>query len=290
MTAAIPPKLPSAARHKLRGRAGFVAAARSEFTKLRSVRSTYWTLLTMFAVCVLLGGLFSWAQVQALANVPPGALAYEAAGIRATAASTSLAGLVAGQLVIIVLGALSVTSEYTTGMIRTSLTVMPRRWTLFAAKGTVVGLVALVTGLITSFAAFLTGQAIMSIRHVNTGLGQPEVLRTVVGGGLFLAVCGLLAFGIGAMLRYTSGAITAGIGLMFVVWILSNFLPSPPSGWFGKADISKWIPLNAGSAIWQSPGSNGIHSFSPWAGFAVFCGYAMIAVLGGLIVFLHHDA
>jgi len=282
------------------GRAGFVGAVRSEFTKIRSVRSTYWTLVALVVGCVGIGALFSWGQTQRLLSfehgtaprggkVPPGFGEHIANEIRSQAASISLFGLLIGQLIIIVLGALAITSEYSTGMIRTSLTAMPRRGTVFAAKGIVFGTVALVVGLVTSFLAFFTGQAILSSQHVSTTLGHHDVLRTVIGGGLFLAVCGLLSFGIGAMLRHTAGAIAAGIGLMFVLWILSQFLPGPPSGWFGQEDIDKWIPFNAGSAIWENQ-ANGLHPFSPWIGFAVFCCYAAVAIIGGLIVFLRRDA
>jgi ABC-2 type transport system permease protein len=282
------------------GRAGFVGTMRSEFTKIRSVRSTYWTLLALVVACVGIGALFSWGQTQRLLRiesgkrfdgrrVPPGFGAHIAAQIHSQAASISLFGLLFGQLIVIVLGALAITSEYSTGMIRTSLSVMPRRGTVFAAKGIVFGLVALAVGLVTSFLAFFTGQAILSSQHVSTALGHHGVLRTVIGGGLFLAVCGLLSFGIGAMLRHTAGAIAAGIGLMFVLWILSQFLPGPPSGWFGQADIDKWIPFNAGSSIWENQ-ANGLHPFSPWIGFAVFSAYAAAAIIGGLVVFLRRDA
>jgi ABC-2 type transport system permease protein len=281
------------------GRAGFAGAVRSEFTKIRSVRSTYWTLVALVVASVGIGALFSWGQTQRLlrfengttlrGQVPPGIAEHVANEIRSQAASISLFGLLIGQLIIIVLGALAITSEYSTGMIRTSLTAMPKRGTVFAAKGVVFGAVALVVGLVTSFLAFFTGQAILSSQHVGTTLGHHDVLRTVIGGGLFLAVCGLLSFGIGALLRHTAGAIAAGIGLMFVLWILSQFLPGPPSGWFGQEDIDKWIPFNAGSAVWENQ-ANGLHPFSPWIGFAVFCGYAAIAIIGGLIVFLRRDA
>jgi ABC-2 type transport system permease protein len=282
------------------GRAGFIGAARSEFTKIRSVRSTYWTLLALIVACVGIGALFSWAQTERVLRfksgrtfdghpVPPGAAAAITAEIRAHAASISLFGLLIGQLIVIVLGALVITSEYSTGMIRTSLTTMPRRGTVFAAKGVVFGLVALVVGLVTSFLAFFVGQAILSSQHVSTTLGHHDVLRTVIGGGLFLAVCGLLSFGIGAILRHSAGAIATGIAFMFVLWILSQFLPAPPSGWFGQADIDKWIPFNAGSSIWENQ-ANGLHPFSPWIGFAVFCAYAAAAIVAGLVLFLRRDA
>jgi len=270
-------------------RAGFAAAARSEITKIRSVRSTYWTLLVLIVVCVGVGVLYSYGQAaQVTGAVGAHNHAAALAQARDRNVTGSLIGLLIGQLVIAVLGALTITSEYSTGMIRTSLTTMPRRGTIFAAKAVVFGLVALVVGLITSFLAFFAGQVMLAGVHAGASLSQPGVLRAVIGGGLFLAVCGLLSFGIGGMLRHTAAAITAAVGLLFVTWTLSGFLPSPPSGWFGQADIDKWIPLNAGGAIWEHV--TGVNMFSPWIGFAVFCCYAAAALMAGLIVFLRRDA
>jgi ABC-type transport system involved in multi-copper enzyme maturation permease subunit len=271
--------LPAAA-----GRAGFGGALRSEFTKIRSVRSTYWTLLALVLACIGIGALFSWGDTQHVASLAgTRAHAAAAANARDHAVATSLFGLLIGQLVIIVLGALTITSEYSTGMIRTSLTTMPRRGTVFAAKAIVFGTVALVTGLITSFGSLFAGQAILSTQHAGASIGQPGVLRAVIGGGLFLTVCGLLSFGIGAVLRHTAGAITASIGLLFVLYILSGFLPG---NW--AVHVDKWIPFNAGGAIWEQ--LSGQDMFRPWAGFAVFCGYAAIAILSGLVLFRRRDA
>jgi ABC-type transport system involved in multi-copper enzyme maturation permease subunit len=290
--------------HNPRGRAGFIGAVKSEFTKIRSVRSTYWTLVAMFVVCVGIGALFSWGQTQRILRlesgtrfrggpIPPGSVANVVASvsaeIRSEAVAVSLFGLLFGQLIIVVLGALTITSEYSTGMVRTSLTSMPRRSTVFAAKGVVFGAVALAAGLVTSFVAFFIGQAILSSQHLNVTIGQHAVLAQVVGGGLFLAATGLLSFGIGAILRHTAGAISTGIGLMFVLLILSNFLPSPPSGWFGQADFDKWMPFYAGSHLWQNQ-MIGVNPFSPWVGFGVFCAYAAAAIIGGLVLFQRRDA
>jgi len=291
--------------HNPPGRAGLIGTIKSEFTKIRSVRSTYWTLIALFIVCVGIGALFSWGQTERLLSLehgvrlngqplPPGAsvkdiVAQRAAEIRSSAVAISLFGMLIGQLIIVVLGSLTITSEYSTGMIRTSLATMPRRGTWFAAKASVFGVVALVTGLVTSFTAFFVGQAILSSQHVNTTIGHHAVLAQVIGGGLFLAATGLLAFGLGAILRHTAGAIATGIGLMFVVMILSNFLPAPPSGWFGQADFDKWIPFYAGSHLWQNQ-MLGVNPFSPWVGFGVFCAYAGAAIIAGLVLFLRRDA
>ena len=271
------------------GRVGLVSTMRSEFTKIRSVRSTYWTLLVMIVLCVGMAALFSASHVSQV-NGAPNAAARAAAlsDARSAAVTGSLIGLLIGQLVIAVLGVLTMTSEYSTGMIRTSLTSMPRRGTVYAAKAIVFGAVALAAGMITSFASFFTGQAVLAGVHANASLSDPGVLRAVIGAGLFLVVCGLLSYGIGAILRHSAGAIAAAIGLLFVSWSLSQFLPGPPSGWFGQADIDKWIPFNAGGAVWEHV--SGVHMFSPWIGFAVFCSYAAAAIVAGLVLFVRRDA
>jgi ABC-2 type transport system permease protein len=255
-------------------RAGLGGAIRSEFTKIRSVRSTYWTLLAMIVVTVGIGVLACL-----------GAVAHPDRGPGFDATMRSLAGLTLGQLIIVVLGALTVTSEYSTGMIRTSLSVQPRRGTLLAAKGLVFAAVSLVTGLIAAFGSFFIGQAILSTEQLGVTLGDPDVLRAVIGGGLFLAVCGVLAFGLGALLRHTAAAITASIGLLFVLFVLTSFLPS---SW--QDHVDKWIPFNAGSQIWFTVQDPGSHMFAPWTGFAVFAGYAAIAVIAGAAAFLKRDA
>jgi len=257
-------------------RAGFGGALRSELTKIRSVRSTYWTLLVLVVVTIGMGALACLGAVSRGADV-------RGAGFDPT--FRSLVGLIMGQLIIAVLGALTITSEYATGMVRTSLTVQPRRGTLFAAKAVVFAGVSLATGLVASFASFFIGQAILSSKHLDTTLSQPHVLRAVIGGGLFLAVCGLLSFGLGAVLRHTAAAITASIGLLFVVLILSNFLPQ---SW--QDHVDKWIPFNAGSQLWTVVTDPGSHLFSAWTGFGVFAAYAAIAIAAGFVLFRKRDA
>jgi ABC-2 type transport system permease protein len=257
------------------GQAGFSGALRSEFTKIRSVRSTYWTLLALVVVTVGIGALSCLGAVSRGADHGP----------NFDPAFRSLVGLFLGQLIIAVLGALTITSEYATGMIRTSLTVQPRRGTLFAAKAVVFAVISLVTGLVASFASFFIGQAILSGQHLDTTLSQPHVLRAVIGGGLFLAACGLLSFGLGAILRHTAAAITAAIGLLFVLTILTNFLPQ---SW--QVHVDKWIPANAGSQIWTVVTDPTAHLFSAWAGFAVFVAYAAIAIGAGFLLFRKRDA
>jgi ABC-type transport system involved in multi-copper enzyme maturation permease subunit len=269
--AVVPRLLPPAT-----GRAGFADALRSEFTKIRSTRSTYWTLLALVVVTIGIGALASYGAAS-----HPGQI--DRANFDAT--QQSLAGLYVGQLVIAVLGALTITSEYSTGMIRTSLTVQPRRGTVFAAKAVVFAVVSLVTGLVACFGAFFLGQAILSGHHLSVTLGDPNVLRAVIGGALFLTACGMLAYGLGAILRHTAGAITAAIGLLFVLTVLVNFLPN---SW--QIHVDKWMPAIAGSQIWTTRPSGGPDLFSAWPGFAVLAAYAVVAMVAGLVVFRTRDA
>ena len=142
-----------------------------------------------------------------------------------------------GQLVVVVLGTLAITSEYSTGMIRTSLTVLPRRGVVFAAKAIVLTAVTLVIAMVTSFAAFFIGQYLLRGTHEAATLGQPNVLRAVLASALYIALSGLFSFGLGAMLRSTAGALTAAYGLLFLVPQLAKALPSQ---WY--ADLVRWLP------------------------------------------------
>ncbi len=158
----------------------FGRTLRSEFTKIRSVRSTYWSMALLVAVslawCIAFcaGEASRWAQLSA----------QDRAGFDPTQASILGVALL-GQLVIAVLGTLAITSEYSTGMIRTSLTVMPRRPVLFGAKAATFAGISLVLGFVTSFTSFFLGQWLLASTHQAATLGQPQVLRAVVATAMF---------------------------------------------------------------------------------------------------------
>jgi len=257
------------------GRMTFAGALRSEFTKIRSVRSTYWTLLAMFAVVVGFGALASY-----------GAATHQH-GPEFDPTMQSLGGLYIGQLIIGVLGVLVISSEYSTGMIRTTLTTNPHRGVMIAAKGVVFTVVAFVSSLVTSFAAFFLGQALMSSHHISTTIGSPNVLRAVIGGALFLTACGVLGFGLGLLLRHSAAGIGSMVGLLFVVTILVNFLPQ---SW--QSNIDKWVPALAGGQIWMTKAlpRGSTPMFGPWPSFAVLCGWAALAVVAAVVLFRRRDA
>jgi ABC-2 type transport system permease protein len=262
------------------GRAGFGGTLRSEFTKIRSIRSTYWTLLVLLVISVGIGAAIcagtaaNWDQASA--------------ADRATfdATQVSIAGLFfLGQLVIVVFGAMVLTAEYSTGMIRTSLTAMPRRVTVYAAKALVFAIVALIVTLIAAFISFFLGQALLASTHANASLSEHDVLRAVIGSALYVTLCGLFAFAAGAIFRHTAATITSIIGLLFVIPILAHLLPS---SWYD--DIVRWLPDSAGTAITAVVGGQNPHLFSPWSQFAVFAVYTAILLIIGAILFRKRDA
>jgi ABC-2 type transport system permease protein len=264
-------------------RVTFGGALRSELTKIRSVRSTRWTLLAVTVLTVVLGAIATYGQTTG----------HRGAYFDPTA--WSLGGVWLTELLIAVVGTLVITSEYSTGMIRTSLTALPRRGLLLAAKAVVLAAAVFVVGLIASLAAFFVGQAIMSSHHINTTIAHLDVVRAIIGGALYLTVGGLLAFGIGLLVRHTAAALASAVAVLFLLPIAGNLLPHSL-----QDHVDKWLPTAAGAQIWTVNHAPHMNSASPigangpmlsaWTGFAVFCGYAAIAVVTGLILFRWRDA
>jgi ABC-type transport system involved in multi-copper enzyme maturation permease subunit len=170
----------------------------SEWTKFRSVRSTVYTLLAAVVFMLGLGALFSAITAGQPGGLEPGQ----------SAVSTSLSGTIFAQLAIGVLGVLLISGEYSTGMIRSSLTVVPRRLPMLWGKLAVFTGVVFLTMLIASLAAFFVGQLLFSGQHLDASLSDPGVLRSVVGSALYLTVAGVTALASGALLLNTSAAIT----------------------------------------------------------------------------------
>jgi ABC-2 type transport system permease protein len=256
-------------------RPGLPGALRSELTKIISVRSTYWTLLAFVAASI------GWAVLDSAGTVSHGI------GPAFNATETSLTGQVAlGELIIVVLGALVITSEYSTGMIRTSLAAMPRRGVLYSAKAIVFAAVTLTISLVTSFVDFFVGQAILSGKHYNTTLGAPGVLRSIFLSAAIVMVFGLLAYGAGAIIRHTAGAITAIFGVVFLIPLLAQALPN---AWF--ADLQRWLPGGGAlEPIARSAPPIDHNLFSAWGEFAVFSGYAAVLLALGAWFFIRRDA
>ena len=254
---------------------------RSELTKIRSVRSTYWILFLLVLASI------AWCVAYCLGTVHqwPTMSAQDRAGFDATQ-DTILGLVLLGQLVIVVFGALIITSEYATGMVRTSLTVMPRRGTLYAAKAAVFAAVSLVVSFVTSFGTFFLGRVLLASTHAGASLSQPGVLRSLVISALYVEVCGLFAFGIGALVRNTAGALTLAYGCLALLPQLIRALPDSLHN-----ALMRWVPGgDALNAMTATLGGRRPLLFSAWGELAVFAGYAAVVLAAGAVLFSRRDA
>jgi ABC-2 type transport system permease protein len=204
-------------------------------------------------------------------------------GTTIDATTISLNGIFLAQVAVGTLGVMVISSEYGTGMIRATFGAVPQRRAVLAAKGLVFGVVTLVLGEVLSFAAFGIGQAILSGAYAGVSLGQPDVLRAVVGGGLYLAAVGLLGFGIGALVRHTAGALSAFFGILFALTALTDLLPT---SW--RNDVIPYMPANAGTQIFAV---QRVHdALAPWTGLGVLCLYAGAAITAAAVLVTRRDA
>ena len=206
----------------------------SEWTKIRTLRSTFFALAATMVLGVGLGALISY---ESAVHYAPGQGLWDPT-------QASLNGLAAAQLTIGVLGVLAITGEYATGMIRTTLAAVPRRGRLLLAKASVFTAVAFVVGEAVSWLAFLVGQLLISSYMPSASLSQANVLRAVVGGGLYLTLVGLMGVAVGTILRHTAGAVTTVIAILFV---LPGVLQALPPSW--RNPVEKYWPTRAGSQI-----------------------------------------
>jgi ABC-type transport system involved in multi-copper enzyme maturation permease subunit len=229
---------------------------RSEWTKLRSLPSTAWSLVTTVALIVGLGVGYSLLRA-ARPPADPAAIGFDPTAV-------SLAGVSLAQIAIGVLGVLVVTGEYATGSIRASLAAVPRRLPLLWGKAATLALATLALCVPATFAAFLAGQSILSAEHLDITLGAPGTARAVLGGALYLTVVALLGLALGALLRNAAGAISALLGLLFAPQLLAGMLPTTWSDY-----VYKYLPSPAGLAI--TTVGHDPNVLAPWAGLALFC-------------------
>jgi ABC-type transport system involved in multi-copper enzyme maturation permease subunit len=249
---------------------------RSEWTKLRSVRSTRYSFL---AATILTIAFPILASILISAHW----------GSRSPAERASfdpldpaMIGAQIAQLAIAVLGVLVISAEYSTGMIRATFTAVPKRLPVLWAKTFVFAVVTLALMLPSVLIAFFASQSILAAHHANIAWSHPGIPQAVIGASLYLTVVGILTVGLGTILRNTAGGIATFAAIFFVIPPLLNVLPA---SW--NHAISPYLPSNAGSAIlWITPGP---HSLAPWTGFALFCGYAAITLAAAAILLVRRD-
>jgi len=265
------------------GHYGPLGQLRSEWTKLRTVRSTVWSLVATVLAVVGIGAI---ATAVTAAHWKNGGFV-DRFDFDPTA--RSLAGVFLGQIVIGVIGVLVMSAEYGTGTIRATLSAIPNRPLVLACKAVVFAVVALVASEILTFGAFFLGQQLLKGSTPYATIGQPGVLRAVLGAGLVLTVLGLLALGLATIIRHTAGALAAYVGLLLVVPLILQAFPESV-----QHDLIKYMPLVIGEHM--AAVLPGTHDFgggpllSPWTGFGFLCGYAAVALVVGGILMARRDA
>jgi ABC-2 type transport system permease protein len=250
---------------------------RSEWTKLWSLRSTWWTLLIAFIVTIGFATLVAWGASSNIDKMSP--------EDRSTLDVTNIAmsGVAFGQLAFAVLGALLVAGEYSTGGIKATLVAVPNRLRVLLAKVLVFSLVAWVAGTVAAFISFFVAMTFWSSHDLAVSLSDPGVLRAVFGAGLIALVSGMLGLALGALIRHTAGAITTAVALLFVVPPLTGLLP----GHWGKS-ISSHFTTNAGQRITEVVHTPG--QLHPWAGFGWMLAECVIPLIVGAWLMRRRDA
>jgi ABC-2 type transport system permease protein len=238
----------------------------AEVTKFRSLRSTWYTLLTAVALMIGIGALFSAVTASQYHT-------FSAAGKAAfNPAATSLQGTVFAVVAFGVLGVLLMSGEYTTGMIRSSLTAVPRRLPVLWGKLAVFAAAIFPVSLAASLISFLAGQALLNRHHLGVALTAPGSLRPVTGAALYVTVAGLIGVALGTLFRNTAAGIATFTGVFFVIPPLAGLLPASASNY-----LTPYLPSNAGGVLWS--GVAYVHNaLAPWTGFAVLCGYTVVLI------------
>jgi ABC-2 type transport system permease protein len=238
-----------------------VRVIHAEWTKLRALRSTRWCTLIAVVLVVGLGAVIAGSGTP---------YTISAGNTAAAGVSSALLGVLIAQLVLGVVAVLAFSGEYGTGMIRATLAVVPSRLPVLWAKLIVLAGLVLPLSMLCAFVDFFTATAIESSRGGSAiSLTDPGVLRTVVGSSLYLTVVVIIGLALGALLRKTAAGLSAFAGLFFVIPIVAGTLPHSITG------FAPYLPSNAGGALWGQSATSA-QALSPWTGFAVLCGYAVV--------------
>lgn len=258
----------------------FRSFVNAEWIKLRTVRSTTYTLVVaaIFAIGI---GAFSCQRLAA--ELTGGNYGPKGDPSGFDGVSRSLIGGIGAQLALAALGVLVVTSEFGTGMIRASLAAMPQRKLWIAAKLAVFGGVALLVGQLLTFTSFGIGQAILSVQHGGASLGDPNVLRSVVLTGLYISLVGLLGAAFGLIIRHTAGAVSSVLGVIFVLPVIAGAFPVNL-----QHDVVRFFPETIGE---QSATPYQLaHHFPAWGGIGLMVGYVVALVGVGVWLLQRRDA
>lgn len=256
--------------------ATFVDALRSEWTKLRTVRSTFWSLFAAAALGIGLGAIISWAGANRFNRDPE--LHFNWNGT-----DHSLRSLTIAQLAFAVLGVLIISGEYSTGMIRTSLAAVAKRSRMLSAKLSVFTVLTLIAGEAIAFATFFLGQALIYGKAPSASIGYPHVARAVIGAGVYLALLALLGAGFGTIVRHAAAGIAVMVAILFV---LPGIAFALPTSW--QRPIEEYWPTNAGQQFAMV--HRDAHTLAPWQGLGVMAAFVALVLIAAFVLLERRDA
>jgi ABC-2 type transport system permease protein len=255
-------------------------ALHAEWTKTRTAGGTIWLLLTVIAATIAAG-----SAVAAATRCP-------AAGCGQDPAKVSLSGIDLGQAIVAILAVLAISGEYGTGMIRVTLTAMPRRTIMLAAKAAILTGLVLVAGTVAVLGSLLAGRLILPGHGFTLAHGYPLLsladgpyLRAAAGSVLYLGLVGLLGLGIATAIRDSAVAIGVVLGLLYLFPVVAAAVSNP----LGQRHLEQIAPMSAGLAIQATTGLSGT-PISPWAGLGVLAAWAAGAMLAGSLLLRFRDA
>ncbi len=287
MSATLTAERPRTTVHHDDVRLRFSGVLHSEWVKLRSLRSTIWSYLVLILLPIGIGVLLA-----SLANTDGKTLTGDAARNALVQYSTS--GATISVLVVAVIGALVVTGEYGTGMIRSTFAAVPRRWEALAAKGVVLAASVFVASAVSVWATAFITMPIANANGVEASL-DGGVAMPLLGASVYLTLIGLLAFAVGIILRSTAGAIASVLGLMLVAPVIVQLIQGFTNAkWLGT--VNNVLPQNAGQPLMQfgtedtSGWHDGVLALGGWSGFAVLAAWVVVAMVTALVLANKRDA
>jgi ABC-2 type transport system permease protein len=263
-----------------------MTALAAEWTKLRSVRSTTWSLVALAGLTVLFSGLVGGgAETTPCDPSQKGPCTGDDDVVE-----ISLAGVYVGQMAVAALGVMAAGSEYATGLIRTTFTAEPRRRLVLAAKAVAVAGVVLAVGFATTVAAYLLGRSLLDGNGYTAANGYPqaavaELVRPLVGTSLYLTAVALIGIGLAVVMRHTAAAITTLLGLLWLPILAPELLPD------GAADrVLQASPMTAGLAVQRTVARPDSVPIDPWVGLGVTWLYATVALGAAFWLIRRRDA
>ncbi|MDH6238289.1 ABC transporter permease [Cryobacterium sp. CG_9.6] len=260
----------------------FVGLMRSEWIKLWSVRSTVWLLSVAVVVSLGMAAVTAWATTLQISSMggPSDLSTLPAADQAGIILQASTFGVFFGQLIVAVLGVLVISGEYSTGMIMSTLTAVPRRLGALAAKGVVLFAVTFLVGVVSTVGSFLVATPMLAGLGLSSSLLDPAISLPLLGASLYLALVAVFALGIGTVVRSAAFGISAALGTLLVLPIGLSMIPAP---W--ATDVSPYLLSNAGTSLFSTTAG-----MEPGQGVLVVLGWVVASVGVAAVLLKKHDA